>query len=86
MIDLPIAVAEKNVAKGMRKCPQVIPAKSKRGLGMLAQRSTVMNACLCSCVKMSSLALDIRLLSLGFISSISELDLFARAIKYKDKR
>lgn len=27
-------VAKKNVENGMRKCPQVIPAKSKRGLGI----------------------------------------------------
>jgi len=37
MIAFPIKVAVKNVLKGMRKCPQVIPAKSKRGLGIDAQ-------------------------------------------------
>ena len=34
-------VAEKNVLKGIRKCPQVIPARSKRGLGMDAQAKMV---------------------------------------------
>jgi len=43
MIALPTKVAEKNVLKGIRKCPQVIPAKSNRGLGMEAQAKIVAN-------------------------------------------
>lgn len=43
MIALPIKVAEKNVRKGILKCPQVIPAKSKRGLGTEASKRMVMN-------------------------------------------
>lgn len=43
IIDFPIEVAPKNVQNGIPKCPQVIPAKSKRGLGILAQRRTVIN-------------------------------------------
>ena len=43
IIDFPIAVAEKKVVKGMPKCPQVIPAKSKRGLGIDAQARMVKN-------------------------------------------
>ena len=31
----PMRVAPKKVQKGTRKCPQVIPARSKRGFGML---------------------------------------------------
>ena len=34
---LPMRVAPKKVQKGMRKCPHVMPARSNRGLGMLAQ-------------------------------------------------
>jgi hypothetical protein len=34
-------VAEKKVLKGIRKCPQVIPAKSKRGLGIDAHARIV---------------------------------------------
>lgn len=38
---LPIKQAEKNILKGMRRCPQAIPAKSKRGFGIDAQNRTV---------------------------------------------
>jgi hypothetical protein len=34
MIAFPISVAEKNLAKGTRKWPQVMPARSKSGLGI----------------------------------------------------
>jgi hypothetical protein len=34
MIAFPINVAEKNLAKGTRKWPQVMPARSKSGLGI----------------------------------------------------
>jgi len=44
MIDFPKKVAPKNVQKGIRKCPQVNPARSKRGFGIDAQISTHMNA------------------------------------------
>jgi len=43
IIAFPIKVAEKKVLKGIRKCPQVIPAKSKRGLGIDAQARMVKN-------------------------------------------
>ena len=32
--DFPITVAEKNVLKGIKKCPQQIPAISNNGLGI----------------------------------------------------
>ena len=38
---LPTKVAVKNVLKGMRKWPHVIPAKSNKGLGIEAQASIV---------------------------------------------
>ena len=41
MIALPTKVAEKNVLKGMRKCPHVIPAKSNKGLGIDAHAKMV---------------------------------------------
>jgi len=34
MTALPISVAPKNVPKGIRKCPHVIPARSNNGLGI----------------------------------------------------
>jgi hypothetical protein len=34
IIAFPITVAPKNVQKGTEKCPQVIPARSKRGFGI----------------------------------------------------
>jgi len=37
MTAFPMTVAEKNVLKGILKCPLVMPAKSKRGLGIDAQ-------------------------------------------------
>lgn len=40
----PNTVAPKNVQKEMRKCPQVIPAKSNNGFGIEAQSRTVRNA------------------------------------------
>jgi hypothetical protein len=41
----PIRVAPKKVANEIRKCPQVSPARSKRGLGIEAKSSTTMKAC-----------------------------------------
>jgi hypothetical protein len=43
MIALPIKVAVKNVLKGIRRWPQVIPAKSNRGLGIEAHARIVAN-------------------------------------------
>lgn len=43
MMALPTKVAEKKVLKGIRKCPQVIPAKSNKGLGIEAHASIVAN-------------------------------------------
>ena len=40
----PVTVAPKNVVKGIKKWPQVIPAKSKRGFGIDAHNRTVRNA------------------------------------------
>ncbi len=34
IIALPMKVAEKKVEKGIKKCPQVIPARSNKGLGI----------------------------------------------------
>lgn len=42
-MDFPIAVAPKKTRKGIPKCPQVIPAKSNKGLGIEAQINTVKN-------------------------------------------
>lgn len=41
MIAFPINVAKKNFLNGILKCPQVIPAKSKSGLGIEAQSKIV---------------------------------------------
>ena len=41
MMAFPMKVALKNFLKGILKWPQVMPAKSKRGLGMDAQRRIV---------------------------------------------
>ena len=41
--DLPIAVAIKKVLKSIKRCPQVRPAKSKRGFGNDAKRRTIKN-------------------------------------------
>jgi len=40
----PITVAPKKVQNDIKKCPQVMPAKSNKGLGMLAHNNTVKNA------------------------------------------
>lgn len=45
MTAFPNKVAVKNIENGIKKCPQVIPAKSNNGLGIDAHRKTVMNAC-----------------------------------------
>ena len=44
IIAFPIEVAPKNVMKGIKKWPQVIPAKSNKGFGIEAHKSTVMIA------------------------------------------
>jgi len=44
IIDLPMKVAPKNTPKGIRKWPQVSPAKSNRGLGIEAHRVTAKKA------------------------------------------
>lgn len=43
MIAFPMKVAEKKVLKGILKCPQVIPAKSNKGLGIDAHARMVKN-------------------------------------------
>ena len=45
---LPSTVAVKNVENGIKKWPQVMPAKSNNGLGIDAHKKTVMNACFCN--------------------------------------
>lgn len=42
IIAFPIKVAVKNFLKGIRKCPQVIPARSNKGLGIDAHSRIVM--------------------------------------------
>jgi hypothetical protein len=44
IIAFPIKVAEKKIEKGIWKWPQVIPARSNRGLGMEAHNNTVKKA------------------------------------------
>lgn len=63
MMLFPIAVAVKNIVKGIRKCPQVMPARSKRGLGILALKRTVKNACFWRAEYITRLALPRRVLS-----------------------
>jgi hypothetical protein len=41
---LPKTVAPKNVQKEIKKCPQVIPAKSNNGFGIDAHNITVKKA------------------------------------------
>jgi hypothetical protein len=41
MIAFPMNVAVKNFLNGILKCPQVMPAKSKSGLGIEAQSNIV---------------------------------------------
>ena len=41
MMAFPMKVAVKKVLKGILKCPQVMPARSKRGLGIEAQAKMV---------------------------------------------
>jgi hypothetical protein len=43
IIAFPMKVAPKNVLKGIRKCPQVIPARSKSGLGIEAHAKIAQN-------------------------------------------
>jgi len=43
IIAFPMKVAPKNVLKGILKCPQVIPARSNRGLGIEAQAKIAQN-------------------------------------------
>lgn len=59
MIALPINVAVKNVLNGILKWPLVIPARSKRGLGIDAQAKIVQNPYFYIWLKMNSFALSI---------------------------
>ena len=56
-MDFPMAVAVKNVIKGIPKCPHVIPAKSNNGFGTEAQIKTVIKPYFCKLYKLLSLFL-----------------------------
>lgn len=43
MMAFPMKVAEKNVLKGILKCPLVMPARSNSGLGIDAQAKMAQN-------------------------------------------
>jgi len=61
-------VAEKNVLKGIRKCPQVIPAKSNKGFGTDAHTNMVQNPYFYILSYMNILARSIKVL-LSFLFS-----------------
>jgi len=46
----PMKVAPKKVAKGIKKWPQVKPAKSNNGFGIEAASKTTMKACFFKCL------------------------------------
>lgn len=74
MMALPMKVAEKKVRKGIFRLPQVIPARSNKGLGTEASKRIVTKACFSMMVKMSNLTLYNKESSLALfflISSIS---------------
>ena len=67
MMAFPMRVAVKKVVKGIRKWPQVIPARSKRGLGILAHSSTVKKAYFYKYLNINNLTVSTKdLLSLLF--------------------
>ena len=62
IIAFPINVAVKNFRKEIRKCPHVMPARSKRGFGIDAHKRIVMNPYLYKLSKITIFALSIKLL------------------------
>lgn len=56
-------VAVKNLRNGIRKCPQVIPARSNNGLGIDAHNRIVMNPYFCRLSYNTILALSTKDLS-----------------------
>lgn len=56
----PMKVAKKKVKKGIFKLPQVIPAKSKRGLGIDASKRIVTKAWFLMILKINNLILSSR--------------------------
>ncbi len=60
MIALPINVALKNVLKGMRKCPLVIPARSNNGFGIEAQAKIAQNPYFYILLKINSLIFSVK--------------------------
>ena len=60
MIAFPIKVAPKNVLKGIRKCPLVIPAKSKSGFGIEAQAKIAQNPYFSMLLKINSLIFSLK--------------------------
>lgn len=62
MIALPMKVAEKNFLKGILKWPQVMPAKSNKGLGIEAHRRIVMKPYFSILSKIRILALSMKVL------------------------
>ena len=70
MTAFPMTVAEKNVRKGMRKCPLVIPAKSNRGLGIEAHTKIAQNPYFSILLYMNNFAFSMRFKSVLCLSSI----------------
>lgn len=77
MMAFPINVGTKNFLKGIRKWPQVIPAKSKSGFGMDAQRRMVINPYFSIFSKIRILAFSIKVrFCFCFKCSISSISSF----------
>lgn len=74
IIALPIKVAPKNVANGIKKWPQVSPAKSNNGLGIDAANKTTINACFFKCLYKNFLALPNKVLSISHSISSNSSD------------
>ena len=60
IIDFPMKVAPKNILKGIRKCPQVRPAKSNKGLGIEENKTTTIKAWFLRFLYSHAFALSIR--------------------------
>uniref|UniRef100_A0A8D8YDS0 Uncharacterized protein n=1 Tax=Cacopsylla melanoneura TaxID=428564 RepID=A0A8D8YDS0_9HEMI len=66
MTAFPMSVAPKNVQNGIRKWPQVMPAKSNNGFGMDAHARIPKNPTLLTRVSIFSFILSTRVIVSGF--------------------
>ena len=76
---MPIKVAPKNVEKGIKKWPQVIPARSKSGLGIEAIKNTVTKAYFYKFLYTNNLIFPTNEIYSYYISYISSFYFFAIA-------